>query len=51
MVSVLKASRLMRIRRFWNLFAGKGVKLASIMAICRLFFTIILLCHLLACFW
>jgi hypothetical protein len=51
LVSVMKAIRLFRLRRFWALFAGKGVKMASAVAMFRLFFTIILFCHLLACFW
>ena len=51
LLSVAKATRLLRLRRFWSLFAGQGVKLASAAAMLRLFLTILLSCHLLACFW
>ena len=89
LVSILKATRLLRLRRFWALFTGKGagldccvlplwrpqglhsvlqsfrcyfdlpcccrtgkgIKLASFVAMVRLFFTIILGCHMIACFW
>jgi hypothetical protein len=51
LVSVMKATRLLRLRRFLALLAGKGVKLASAVAMVRLFFSIILLSHLLACIW
>jgi hypothetical protein len=51
LVSTLKAARLLRLRRFWNLFSGKDVKLSSALAVFRLFFMILLAVHLLACLW
>jgi hypothetical protein len=50
-VTIVKAVRLLRLRRFWDIFLGKGVKISSVMAVFKLFFKIVLGCHLMACVW